>query len=88
MGKTLPPFSQLIDHERRRWTPFTRTLPNADRARFDRLFDGAKRHVQAGVCQSRPVPMETIILAVLLEQQKHLERAQEMLEALQRRTQA
>ena len=85
MGKTLPPFSQLIDHERRRWAPFTRPLPKADRATFDRLFDDAKRHVQAGVCQSRPVPLETIILAVLLEQQKQLEHVQQRLEALQNR---
>src|ERR671917_250535 len=30
MGKTLPPFSQLIDAERRRWAPFKRALPKAD----------------------------------------------------------
>jgi 1,2-phenylacetyl-CoA epoxidase catalytic subunit len=54
---------------------------------YDRLFDCAKLHVQAGVCQSRPVPLETIMMAVLLEQQKHIEWAHEMLEALQRRGQ-
>jgi hypothetical protein len=73
MGKTLPPSSELIEYERRRWTPFKRALPKVDQARFDRLFDCAKLHVQAGVCQSRPVPLETIILAVLLEQQKRIE---------------
>jgi hypothetical protein len=30
MGKTLPPFSQLIAYERRRWAPFKRALPKAD----------------------------------------------------------
>ena len=88
MGKTLPPFSHLIEHERRCWAPFKRALPKADRATFDRLFDCAKLHVQAGVCQSRPLPLETIILAVLLEQHKQLEQVHEMLEALQRRGQA
>jgi hypothetical protein len=42
MGKTLPPLSQLIDAERRRWAPFRRPLPKADQAAFDRLFDCAK----------------------------------------------
>jgi len=34
MGKTLPPFNQLMDAERRRWAPFTRALPKADQRDF------------------------------------------------------
>ena len=83
MGKTLPPFSELIEYERRRWTPFKRALPKADQPRFDRLFDCAKLHVQAGVCQSRPAPLETIILAVLLEHEKRVEELVRMLQAAQ-----
>ena len=45
MGKTLPPFSQLIEYERRRWAPLKRALPKADQAIFDRLFDCAKLHI-------------------------------------------
>jgi hypothetical protein len=41
MGKTLPPFSQLIKGERRRWAPFKRALPKEDQAAFDRLFNCA-----------------------------------------------
>ena len=73
MGRTLPPFSQLIDAERRRWAPFRRALPKEDQAAFDRLFDCAKLHVQAGVMVSRPWPFETIVMAVLLEQQRRIE---------------
>ncbi len=73
MGKTLPPFSELIEQERRRWTPFKRALPKADHARFDRLFDCAKLHVQAGVMVSRPWPFESIVMAVLLEHEKRIE---------------
>jgi hypothetical protein len=54
MGKTLPPFSQLIESERRRWPPFKRILPKADQATFDQLFDCAKLHVRASVMVSRP----------------------------------
>jgi hypothetical protein len=72
MGKTLPPFSELIERERRRWAPFKRALPKADQARFDRLFDGAKLHVQAGVMVARPWPFETIVMAVLLEHEKRI----------------
>jgi 3-methyladenine DNA glycosylase/8-oxoguanine DNA glycosylase len=84
MGKTLPPFSQLIEYERRRWAPFKRALPKEDHAIFDRLFDCAKRHIQSGVRVSRPWPFETIVMAIFLEQQKQLEQAQRLLEELQR----
>lgn len=83
MGKTLPPFSQLIEYERRRWAPFKRALPKADQPIFDRLFDCAKLHIQAGVMVARPWPFETIVMAIVLEQQKLLEQLQRLLEELQ-----
>jgi hypothetical protein len=82
MGKTLPPFSQLIEAERRRWAPFKRALPKDDQAIFDRLFDCAKLHIQAGVMISRPWPFETIVMAVLLEHQKSIDRLLDELHAL------
>jgi hypothetical protein len=87
MGKTLPPFSHLIEYERRRWAPFKRALPKADQAIFDRLFDCAKLHIQAGVMVSRPWPIETIVMAIFLEQQKQLERLDHLLDELQGRDQ-
>jgi hypothetical protein len=87
MGKTLPPFSQLMEYERRRWAPFKRALPKEDHAIVDRLFDCAKLHIQAGVMVSRPWPFETMVMAIFLAQQKQLEEAQRLLEELQRRRQ-
>jgi hypothetical protein len=72
MGKTLPPFSQLIEAERRRWVPFKRALPKEDQAVFDRLFDCAKLHIQAGIIISRPRSFETLVMAVLLEHEKRV----------------
>jgi hypothetical protein len=83
MGKTLPPFSQLIEYERRRWAPLKRALPKADQPLFDRLFDCAKLHIQAGVMVAHPWPFETIVMAVLLEQQKQLERLESLLDELE-----
>jgi hypothetical protein len=81
MGRTLPPFSQLIEYERRAWAPFRRALRKDDQVAFDRLFDCAKLHVQAGVYLSRPWPFEVIAMAMLLEHQKQLERVLARLEA-------
>jgi hypothetical protein len=81
MGRTLPPFSQLIEYERRAWAPFRRALRKDDQAAFDRLFDCAKLHVQAGVYLSRPWPFEVLAMAMLLEHHKQLERLLTRLEA-------
>ena len=83
MGKTLPPFSTLIEQERRRWIPFKKALPKADQSLFDRLFDCAKLHIQAGVMVARPWAFETIVMAIVLEQQKQLEKLQSLLHELQ-----
>ena len=87
MGKTLPPFSQLIEYERRRWAPFKRALPKADQPLFDRLFDCAKLHIQAGVMVARPWPFEIIALAIILEQQKQVEHLERLLDELHGRSQ-
>ena len=63
------------------------TSERKDQAILDRLFDGAKLHIQAGVMVSRPWPFETIIMAIVLEQHKRLERLQSLLDELQRREQ-
>jgi hypothetical protein len=81
MGRTLPPFSQLIEYERRAWAPFRRALRKDDQATFDRLFDCAKLHVQAGVYLSRPWPFEVLAMAMLLEHHKQRERLLTRLEA-------
>ena len=73
MGKTLPPFSQLLEQGRRRWAPYRQALPKADQAIFDRLFDWAKLRVQAGVVVSQPWAFETIVMAVLLAHEKRIE---------------
>ena len=83
MGRTLPPFSQLIEHERRSWAPFRRALRKDDQAAFDRLFDCAKLHVQAGVYLSRPWPFEVIAMAMLLEHTGHEPSAARIMQAVQ-----
>jgi hypothetical protein len=85
MGRTLSPFSQLIESERRAWAPFRRALRKDDQAAFDRLFDCAKLHVQAGVYLSRPWPFEVMAMAILLEHHKRLEQLLAQLEVLCRR---
>jgi hypothetical protein len=63
-------------------------LAEADQAIVDRLFDCAKLHIQAGVMVARPWPFETIMMAVLLGQQKQVERHERLLDELENHRQA
>jgi hypothetical protein len=63
-------------------------LAEADQVIVDRLLDCAKLHVQAGVMVSRPWPFETIVMAIILEQQKQVERLESLLDELESHTQA
>ncbi|MEJ2671882.1 MAG: hypothetical protein P8168_06715 [Deltaproteobacteria bacterium] len=84
MGRTVLPYSQIWEKERERWLKFRRALRKTDQAYFDQLFESARLHLQAGVYSANPWPMESIFLAMLLEQQKALSALEERLQGLER----
>ena len=67
MGRTVLPFSQVLEKEVQEWRKFRRGLRKEDQQFLDRLFEEARLHVQAGVYASRPWPFETILISILLE---------------------
>ena len=72
MGRTVLPYSQVLEREYADWKKFRRGLRREDQVILDRLFDLARLHVQAGVYASRPWPVETILISILIEQEKAL----------------
>lgn len=74
MGRTLPTFNTYLEHEQAQWQPFRRALRREDQAHFDRLFVLAKRHMAEAAYAARPVPFDTLVMTILLEQQKEIER--------------
>ncbi len=73
MGRTVMPYSHVMESERERFRPFRRALSKEDQEAFDRLFDRAKLHTSAGVYMSHPWPMENIFLSICLEHGKIIE---------------
>jgi hypothetical protein len=47
-------------------------LRKEDQQIFDQLFEKARLHVEAGANASRPWPFDTILISILLEQEKEL----------------
>ncbi len=83
MGRTVLPFSQVLEQEVQEWRKFRRGLRKEDQQCLDRLFEQARLHVQAGVYASRPWPFETILISMLIEHEKALLALREKLKALE-----
>ncbi len=72
MGRTVLPFSRVLEQEFQEWKKFRRGLRKEDQHFLDRLFEEARIHAQAGVYASRPWPFETILISILIEHEKAL----------------
>ncbi len=72
MGRTVMPFSFVLESERGNWKEFRKRLSKEDQEDFDRLFDRAKFHTYAAVYKAHSWPMETILLSIILEHEKML----------------
>jgi hypothetical protein len=72
MGRTVAPFSRVLEAEFESWNKFRRALRREDQEAFDGLFAAAKYHVAAMVYASRLTPLEAILMGILVEHQKSI----------------
>jgi hypothetical protein len=80
MGRTMPTFTTYLDQEMSSWRGYRRALPREDREAFDTLFRHAKKHIAEASSATRPVPFDALVMSVLLEQQKEIDRLKRELE--------
>lgn len=73
MGKSITPYSHVVDQVETSFADFRRALTRADQARFDRLFNYARRHTPGGVLQSDPDPFRTVLLGMLIELMRRMD---------------
>ncbi|HXF06233.1 MAG TPA: hypothetical protein VNM72_12585 [Blastocatellia bacterium] len=67
MGRTVLPYSAVLEAEYGRWKNFRRALRREDQQLLDDLFELARRHVQAGANSSMPIAFHPILMSMLLE---------------------
>ena len=79
MGKTVESYRIALDREVQRWSGFARALRKEDRAAFDRLMDICRSYASAGSNATRPVLFEAMVMSILLDQQKLLNRLEKEL---------
>ena len=77
MGRTVPTFTNLIDAELSSWVKFRRGLRKEDQEVFDEIFRAAKLHLAENFYAMRAVPFESMMMSILVEQQKRIKRLEE-----------
>jgi hypothetical protein len=82
MGRTLPSITQIFLQEEDALRRFRRALRRDDQQALDELFDAAHKHLAAAAYAGSATPFEIFLLAMLLEEHKHLGKLQEWLDAL------
>ena len=85
MGRTLPSVTQMFYQEEEAFNRFRRALRRSDQLALDDLFSAARQHLAAAAYAANALPMETFLLAMVLEEHKEVLRLRHQLEALQMR---
>lgn len=73
MGRTVPSFRLLLDNIIMELGDFKRALRRRDQQVFDRIMDMAREHASASTVSASVDPMDTIVLSILIEQQKQID---------------
>ena len=85
MGRTVPAMTQTFLEEQEAFNRFRRALRRSDQLALDDLFSAARQHLAAAAYAANALPMETFLLAMVLEEHKEVLRLRHQLEALQLR---
>lgn len=72
MGRTNPTYRDALRGLEERWAPYRRALRRADRAHFDRLFEHARAHADAGGYLDHRFVEVPLLVSVDLRQQRRL----------------
>ncbi len=82
MGRTLPSSTISFIIEQENFAQFRRALRRSDQLALDDLFSLARRHTAEAAYAANALPMETMLLAMLLEQHKEVIRLRNLIDRL------
>ncbi len=83
MGRTVPSFRLALESEIALWSGFRKALVSAeDRAAFDALMDICRNNAMASGAACNPIIFESMLMSIMVAQQKKLERIEKQLQTL------
>jgi len=74
MGRTVPTYRMVMEDVIRDWDSFKQALRREDRRLFEQLMQKGRRHASAASYAIRPHPTESLMMSILLEMEKDLDR--------------
>ena len=80
MGRTVAPFTYVLNKEKENLKNFKRALRKEDQEIFEKLWTNARKHIQACNFSAFPLPMEGILLSMCIEIMKELETIKKQIE--------
>lgn len=83
MGRTNATYRDTIRQTEERWQPYRRALKRRDKAHFDRLFDHARDHADAGGALNPTSSFPAILLSVCLAQERAIAELEERVDELE-----
>ena len=83
MGRTNPTYRDAIQALEGRWADFKRALRRRDQSRFERLFEYAQAHADAGGYLNHDEPLFPILVSVDLEQETRLDELEDRIDTLE-----
>lgn len=72
MGRTVPTFTMVLQQELESWSKFRRGLRKEDQDALDDLFRAARLQLASSAYAARPIPFESIVMAMLVAQQRRI----------------
>jgi len=82
MGRTLPSATQEFLDQQANFSQFRRALRRSDQLALDDLFIMARNHTAPMAYAANALPMETMLLAMLLEEHKEVIRLRNEIESM------
>lgn len=86
MGRTNPTYRELVRGLEDRWSAYRRALRRGDQSHFDRLFEHARAHADAGGYLNHRTAEIPLLVSIALEHQKRLADFDDRLTALDDRS--
>ena len=78
MGRSVPTYRMTIEQVIVQWSDFKRALRYEDKEIFNKIMDKARTHSSAASYQVSSDPVETMFLAILIEQEKEIEKLKKL----------
>jgi len=82
MGKTVESYRLALEDEINSWNGFQKALRIDDKTAFETLMDACRNYASAGSNATRPLIFESMIMSILLSQQKKITQLEKTLNAI------